>query len=277
MRPRPGSIEIGISAAIVLGVIFALAARPAHAQVCIGDCDSDGVVTLGEVQRAFRVFLGTAPLESCPGFDSGTDGEVSRDEVQVALAQFLASCGGEVASTSPPPPAAEPIHTTTGTQTLPLASAAVFLAEIGVPAPPGGIATVGFSFTSQEGQAAAIGFEVVFDATVVNLETDDCQLSSRFDDQIPSVTFPPGDQPAPPLRRLRFGVFPPITYPIPSFADGELFVCTFGVAGGANPQSTTLVVEPLQVVRADSSVVCESGDCGSVHGSISIARRRGRS
>ena len=274
MHP-PASIPIRNSvAAIAMSLFLGLVWR-AQAQTCVGDCNSDGEVTLGEVQLAFNIFLGTALAETCAGFDTGVDGEVSLGEVQVSFTQFLGSCQGDVTATptlpgtATPTPTHTPTFTATATPTL--GRAAVLLGEIGAPGLPGGTATVSFDFTSQEGRAAAIAFDVVFDATFVNLDTDDCQLSSRLADQIRSVTFPSAEQPASPHRRVRLGVFPPIREPIPSFADGEVFVCTFGVGAGAPvSQSVTLVVEPLQVTRADSSVVCGIGECGSVHGSISI-------
>lgn len=61
---------------------------------CIGDCGAPvGEVSLGEVQRAFNIFLGTAGLDSCPAAD-GPDAntEVSLGEVQIAFNNFLNGC-----------------------------------------------------------------------------------------------------------------------------------------------------------------------------------------
>ena len=52
-----------------------------------GDCDGNGVVSIGEVQKAINMFLGTlAP--SC-GADCNGDGVVSIGEVQKVINGFL--------------------------------------------------------------------------------------------------------------------------------------------------------------------------------------------
>lgn len=152
-------------------------------------------------------------------------------------------------------------------------AAATILGEQNALGVPGGTASVSFSVATLEGDAAAVGFDVVYDSTFVDLTTAACQLSSRLEDQIRSVTFPPADQPDPPNRRLRIGVFPPITDPIPSFDDGELVVCDFSVAANAVINDVIeLAVEPLQVARADSTAICEGDDCDAVNGSILIGQ-----
>ena len=283
MQRRRASFRIDLSMLIFAsGFLFVFPHARSQAQTCIGDCNFDGEVDLGEVQRGFRIFLGTAPLETCENVDADADGEASLDEVQASFIQLLAGCQGEgMASPTPaippdtviPEPTRSPTLTATITRTvaptLKPTPGAVILGEVGAPGLPGGTASVSFGFSSQEGQASAIGFDVVFDATVLTLDTDDCRLSTRLTDQIRSVTFPI-DQPAPPDRRLRLGVFPPIATTIPSFPDGELFVCNFGVGTDAVSQSVALVIKPLQVVRADSSVLCDVGECGAVDGSVSI-------
>jgi len=52
-----------------------------------GDCNRDGTVTIGEVQRAINMFLGVVPI-SC-GVDCNGDGEVSIGEVQKVINRFL--------------------------------------------------------------------------------------------------------------------------------------------------------------------------------------------
>lgn len=52
-----------------------------------GDCDGDGVVSIGEVQRAINMFLGIAPPDC--GVDSDGDGVVSIGDVQRVINAFL--------------------------------------------------------------------------------------------------------------------------------------------------------------------------------------------
>jgi hypothetical protein len=150
-------------------------------------------------------------------------------------------------------------------------AAATVIGEMNALGVPGGTASVSFSFASEEGSAASVATDVVFDSTSVDLTDQDCDLSARLPNQILSVTFPDRSQPDPPNRLVRLGVFPPIVSNIPSFTDGEVVVCNFHVAANA-PLNTTvdLIVEPLQVTRADRSVVCSTDACGAENGSIRI-------
>ena len=52
-----------------------------------GDCDGDGQVSIGEVQKAINMFLGLLPV-GC-GVDCNGDGTVSIGEVQKVINAFL--------------------------------------------------------------------------------------------------------------------------------------------------------------------------------------------
>jgi len=64
---------------------------------CTGDCNANGVVSLGEVQRCVNHLLG-APLcnydtgSNCPVVDANLNGEVSLGEVQQCVNRFLGMC-----------------------------------------------------------------------------------------------------------------------------------------------------------------------------------------
>jgi hypothetical protein len=62
------------------GTITLMPGRP-------GDCDGDGQVSIGEVQKAINMFLGTL-VPAC-GVDCSGDGVVSIGEVQKAINAFL--------------------------------------------------------------------------------------------------------------------------------------------------------------------------------------------
>jgi hypothetical protein len=57
-----------------------------------GDCDGDGAVSIGEVQRAIAMYLGLQPV-AC-GADCNADGAVSIGEVQKVINGFLGMAGG---------------------------------------------------------------------------------------------------------------------------------------------------------------------------------------
>ena len=52
-----------------------------------GDCDGDGAVSIGEVQKAINMFLGAAPPDC--GVDCNGDGKISIGEVQKVINAFL--------------------------------------------------------------------------------------------------------------------------------------------------------------------------------------------
>lgn len=58
---------------------------------CIGDCNANGVVTIGELQQGLNQFFGTSPPTSC--FDANSNNAVSIGELQQGLNNFfLGSC-----------------------------------------------------------------------------------------------------------------------------------------------------------------------------------------
>jgi hypothetical protein len=59
---------------------------------CIGDCNGNGEVTLGEVQTALDIFFEDRPFSECPNADGNDSGDVSLGEVQTALDNFFEEC-----------------------------------------------------------------------------------------------------------------------------------------------------------------------------------------
>jgi hypothetical protein len=59
---------------------------------CAGDCDSDGQVTVDELNRLIAVALGTASLDACLAGDSSGDGAVTIDEINAAVQHALTGC-----------------------------------------------------------------------------------------------------------------------------------------------------------------------------------------
>jgi PKD repeat protein len=64
-----------------------------------GDCDGDGTVSIGEVQKAINMFLGSLP-PGC-GVDTSGDGTVSIGEVQKVINAFLGVVPGVSVSVTP--------------------------------------------------------------------------------------------------------------------------------------------------------------------------------
>jgi hypothetical protein len=99
----------------LVAVLFA-AALPATAGACIGDCDSSGGVSTGELVRAVRLSLGRGDAP-CEAVDSNRDGAVAIDELIAAVAASVSRCGGLPLPTATPTPTPTSIDTATSTAT----------------------------------------------------------------------------------------------------------------------------------------------------------------
>jgi len=59
---------------------------------CIGDCDSDGTVTIDELIHGVAIALESAPLATCPAFDANGDRAVTIEEITTAVNRALDGC-----------------------------------------------------------------------------------------------------------------------------------------------------------------------------------------
>jgi len=62
------------------------------ANVCVGDCDGNGAVTVGEIILAVGVALGAEPLESCPVADAEDNGLVEASDLVTIVGNLLDGC-----------------------------------------------------------------------------------------------------------------------------------------------------------------------------------------
>jgi hypothetical protein len=76
-----------------------LSTQPALAQICAGDCDSNGQITVDEIITATRIGLGLTPLSECASVDVNGDGQVTVNEVVKVVNNMFFRCG-----TLQPPP-----------------------------------------------------------------------------------------------------------------------------------------------------------------------------
>lgn len=67
--------------------------QPASAQVCTGDCNDDGTVTIDDLITVVNVSLGSMPMSACAEADNApTDGRVAIDEVIQSVRGSLFGC-----------------------------------------------------------------------------------------------------------------------------------------------------------------------------------------
>lgn len=65
---------------------------PAAAQVCDGDCNGDGQVTVDEIILAVNVALGQTAVTACRAADADADGAITVDEIVSAIGAALGGC-----------------------------------------------------------------------------------------------------------------------------------------------------------------------------------------
>jgi hypothetical protein len=59
---------------------------------CIGDCNTNGQVTIDELIKGVNVALGNAPVDDCAAFDANHDGQVTIDELIRGVNNALGQC-----------------------------------------------------------------------------------------------------------------------------------------------------------------------------------------
>jgi hypothetical protein len=98
-----GNWQVGIAAGLsgpyltatatdALGNTSEFSPPVALAAGCIGDCESDGNVTIDELLRAVNIALGTLAIDLCPAIDRNGDGRAGIDELVAAVNAALTGC-----------------------------------------------------------------------------------------------------------------------------------------------------------------------------------------
>ena len=93
------TLESSGDAHVLSGAALAIAAGRGGDR-CVGDCDGDGRVAIGEIIAAVRIALGLDPVGSCDAADANGDGEVRIAELIQAVAAALNGCRIESGFTS---------------------------------------------------------------------------------------------------------------------------------------------------------------------------------
>jgi hypothetical protein len=59
---------------------------------CVGDCNGDGQVTIGEILTTVDIALGNADVSTCRDGDANHDGQITIDEILAAVDHALNGC-----------------------------------------------------------------------------------------------------------------------------------------------------------------------------------------
>ena len=60
--------------------------------VCVGDCNSDGIVTVGELTTGVNILLGSMPMSMCPACEPASGGAMTVDVMIRAVGAALGGC-----------------------------------------------------------------------------------------------------------------------------------------------------------------------------------------
>ena len=113
------------AALVLLTIVYAASARGQ----CVGDCDGDGSLSIGELITGVSISLGQTSLSSCPPFDPNHSGHVTIEELIGAVTAALNGCP---ASPTPLPLTPTPAATAT-TSALPSVTATETSPPTGTP------------------------------------------------------------------------------------------------------------------------------------------------
>lgn len=127
---------------------------------------------------------------------------------------------------------------------------------------PGNPASVTMTLTGGDGKVAAVGFDVLFDVTVLDIQTSDCVIAPRLAATHVLTPF------LPQAGRLRLGILDLVPPPDP-FDDGDLATCTFHINMNAPLGVIPLAMENLEV--SDNSVPPVVLPSTPVNGAITVA------
>lgn len=92
-RPAPPTPTVAAEPSTVATTSPVSAATPTlEPMSCVGDCNRDGVVALGELIVSTRLATGAAEAELCTACDMNSDGRIAVNEILRAVGQALRGC-----------------------------------------------------------------------------------------------------------------------------------------------------------------------------------------
>jgi len=75
--------------------IGAFEANATAGETCVGDCQSNGTVTIGDILTMVNIALGNTPVTACNAGDANHDGQITVDEILTAVNNALEGCAQE--------------------------------------------------------------------------------------------------------------------------------------------------------------------------------------
>jgi len=100
MRISRNHRRLALSAALTIVVTTTAGLRQVSASPCPGDCDIDAAVSAQDLMRGVQVGLGQSARSQCASVDQDNDGQVTVDEVVMAVHEANGACAERFAAAS---------------------------------------------------------------------------------------------------------------------------------------------------------------------------------
>ncbi len=216
---------------------------------CGGDCGCDGAVTVDEAVKMVNIVLGSADIITCPQGDINRDGLVTVDEVVQAVGYALGSCptGGAALASG----AGGQAIAFSGTVTQQIGSAS---------GSRGSNITIPVTLTGGTGIVSATQLDILYPTAV--LINPVCVKDARLTNHSLSTSFPV--RPAAPTGKTRYRTVLSDVGGATTFADGQIFSCTFTINSTATPGTYTISGDKQRVSDGAGNALSSTFVNGSV-------------
>jgi hypothetical protein len=119
MKLNSLSFALAVLGASLCGGSWTAGVAAAQSETCVGDCGSDGVVSITEIMVGVDIAMNIFPMGNCPAFDPSGEGTVTVDELIAGVNNALQGCPPRPTPTKTPgPPTPTPTRTPTMTSEL---------------------------------------------------------------------------------------------------------------------------------------------------------------
>jgi hypothetical protein len=199
--------------------------------ICVGDCNRNDQVVIGERITAVNILLGNQPVTNCLRADANGDGDITCAEINQGTNNDLSGCPTGGQPNAPGSWQAAPLGVTI-TQQIGSASGA-----------RGSNVTIPVTLTGGGGTISATQLDILYDTAV--LGNPSCVKASRLTNHSLSTSLP--SSPPPPAGKTRLRTLIIDLNAASTFTDGQTFSCMFTIKTTAQPGTYPITGERQHV------------------------------
>jgi hypothetical protein len=223
---------------------------------CPGDCNGNGAVTVDELVRAVNILLGNQPITNCRRGDANGNGEITCAEINRGTNNALNGCpaGGGLslrANLSAVADGETALGALTSTITQQIGSAS---------GARGANITIPVAVSGGAGSVSATQLDILYPTNVLN--NPSCVKASRLSNHSLSTSLP--NTPPAPSGKTRLRTLISDLSAASTFADGQIFSCTFTIKPSAPKGTHTISGERQHISDATGNELPAAVTNGSV-------------